>query len=321
MFRHKQNAEMMQTSGIQRAERLAIVKFRVWLLHAASLTIFVVPFTWGLAAAAIIGFFIRVFAWEGGSHRYFSHRAFSTSRAFQLVLALLAAAGAQRGPIWWAAHHREHHRHSDQPGDPHSPVQRGFWYAHVGWVLDQDKLDTDLDGAKDLARFPELVWVNKYHYLFPYLLLVGIFLLGQYTAVFGRTGLGMSAVVWVFFLSTLLSLHATFVVNTLTHARKPGWINQRRFDTPDTTTNSWLLAIPTMGASWHNNHHRYMNSARAGFYWWEVDLTYCVLRLLAVVGIIWDLHPVPPKVLHEGKLGLAEAALERTSQNNYGKQR
>jgi stearoyl-CoA desaturase (delta-9 desaturase) len=251
--------------------------------------------------AAVASFFIRVFAWEAGSHRYFSHRAFSTSRVFQFLLAVLAAASAQRGPIWWAAHHREHHRHSDQPGDPHSPVQRGFWYAHMGWVLDQDRLDTDLDAAKDLARFPELVWVNKYHYLFPYLLLVGIFAVGQYTAAFGRTGLGVSAAIWIFFLSTLLSLHATFVVNTLTHARKPGWMNSRRFDTSDTTTNSWLLAIPTMGASWHNNHHRYMNGARAGFYWWELDLTYCVLRLLALTGIIWDLHPVPLKVLEEGR--------------------
>lgn len=291
----------MQTSGIQQAERLSVVIFRVVLVHVASLAVFLVPFTGALLVAAVVGFFVRVFAWEAGSHRYFSHRSFKTTRLFQLLLAVLAAASAQRGPIWWATHHREHHRHADQPGDPHSPVQRGFWYAHIGWVLDQDKLNTDLDAAKDLARFPELVWVNQYHYLFPYLLLAGIFLLGEYTTVFGHAGLGWSAMVWVFFLPTLLSLHATFVVNTLTHARMPGWSNYRRFATKDTSTNSWLLAVPTMGASWHNNHHRYMNSARAGFYWWELDLTYYVLRLLAVLGLVWDLRSVPAKVLDEGK--------------------
>jgi len=291
----------MQTSGVQQAERLSVVKFRVWLVHLASLAIFVVPFTWTLLAVAVASFFVRVFAWEAGSHRYFSHRAFKTSRLFQLLLAVLAAASAQRRPIWWATHHREHHRYTDQPGDPHSPVQRGFWYAHIGWVLDQDKLNTDLDAAKDLARFPELVWVNQYHYLFPYLLLTGIFMLGEYTTAFGHASLGWSAMVWVFFLPTLLSLHATFVVNTLTHARRPGWSNNRRFETSDTSTNSWLLAVPTMDASWHNNHHRYMNSARAGFYWWELDLTYYVLRLLALLGVVWDLHAVPAKVLEEGK--------------------
>lgn len=291
----------MQTTGIQQAERLPVVKFRVWLVHVASLGVLVVPLTRTLLVAAIVGFFIRVFAWEAGSHRYFSHRAFNTSRVFQCVLAVLAAASAQRGPLWWAAHHRAHHRHSDQPGDPHSPIQRGFWYAHLGWVLDQDKLNTDLDAVKDLSRFPELVWINQYHYLFPYVLFAGTFLIGHYTTVLGRSGLGASAVVWLFFLPTLLSLHATFVVNTLTHARTPGWMNSRRFETGDTTTNSWLLAIPTMGASWHNNHHRYMNAARAGFYWWELDLTYCVLRLLALLGIVWDLHPVPQKVRQEGR--------------------
>jgi len=294
----------MKMTGIQQAESLAVVKFRIYLVHIASLAIFIVPFTWPLLIGAVISFFIRVFAWEAGSHRYFSHHAFRTSRVFQFVLAALAAAAAQRGPIWWAANHRKHHRHSDQPGDPHSPVQRGSAYAYMGWLMDQDNLNTDLDAVKDLARFPELVWINKYHYLFPYLLLVGIFVVGQYTALFGRTGLGLSAVVWVFFLSTLLSLHSTFVVNTFAHARKPGWFNSRRYDTPDTTTNlSWLMSIPTMGASFHNNHHRYMNAARAGFYWWELDLTYYVLRLLALLGIVWDLHAVPLKVLEEGMPG------------------
>ncbi|QUP56357.1 acyl-CoA desaturase (plasmid) [Ralstonia syzygii] len=298
-------------TGIQQAERVGIVRFRVWLVHIASLGMFFLPVTPQLLGFAVIGYFVRVFAWEAGSHRYFSHRAFRTTRVFQLFLAVLAAASAQRGPLWWAAHHRVHHRHSDQPGDPHSPVQRGFWYAHLGWVLDQDKLNTDLDAVKDLSRFPELVWVNQYHYLFPYALLVLTWAAGQYTAAFGRGGLGLSAMVWGFFLPTLLSLHATFAVNTLVHARKVGWLQRRRFHTSDTTTNAWLLAIPTMGAGWHNNHHRYMGAARAGFYWWELDLAFCVLKVLALFGIVWDLHPVPDKVLAEGRQRKAAADTAR----------
>jgi stearoyl-CoA desaturase (delta-9 desaturase) len=207
-----------------------------------------------------------------------------------------------RGPIWWATHHRRHHRFVDQPGDPHSPVQKGFWYAHLGWLYDH--LETDLDEAPDLTRYPELVWVNKYHSLFPYIPLVGLFALGQWTSFFGRTGLGLSAALWVFVLPTMIFLHATCCVNSVAHTtseKKSGWFSRRRFNGSDATTNLWWLAIPTMGASWHNNHHRYMNSARAGFYRWEIDLSYVVLRILAAVGIVWDLHPVPAKVMDEGR--------------------
>lgn len=133
------------------------------------------------------------------------------------------------------------------------------------------------------------------------MILVATYLIGEYTAVFGREGLGVSAIFWVFIFSTMLSAQSTFSVNTLTHGIKPGLFNRRRFNTDDTTTNNWLMSIPTMGASWHNNHHRYMNSARAGFYWWQLDLAYLVLKVLSWFGIVWDLHKVPEKVLEEGR--------------------
>jgi stearoyl-CoA desaturase (delta-9 desaturase) len=291
----------MQSCGIQRSESLAVVKVRIVIVHLASLGVFFVPATTELVVAAVIGYFVRVFAWEVGSHRYFSHRSFKTSRAFQLFLAVLAAAAGQRGPIWWAAHHRVHHRHTDKAQDPHSPVAHSFWYAHLGWLLDQKTLDTDLDAARDLAQVPELVWVNKYHYLFPYALLAGIFAAGEYTALFGSPGLGIAAAVWVFFLGTLVSLHSSFAINTLTHGRRLGWLHSRRYASDDATTNVWWLAIPTMGSSWHNNHHHYMNSARHGFYWWEIDLAYIVLRALALLRIVWELKPVPPAVLEAGR--------------------
>lgn len=286
--------------GIQPGEPLRAVRIRVWLVHLACLGVFLVPVTPSLLIWSLAGYFIRVFSWEGGSHRYFSHRSFKTSRAFQLFLAVLAATAGQRGPIWWAANHRKHHQHSDTENDLHSPVTRPFWYAHVGWLLDQQTLDTDLDAAKDLARFPELVWVNRFHYVFPLAVLVSCFMLGQYTQAFGRAGLGLSAVVWLFFLPTALSLHASFAVNSLTHGFKPGFWHQRPYKTSDTTTNVWWLAIPTLGAAWHNNHHRYMLAARAGFRWFEVDLTYVILKMLAMLGLIWDLRPVPQAVRDEG---------------------
>jgi stearoyl-CoA desaturase (delta-9 desaturase) len=291
----------MSEPRIQRTESARAIRARLWIVHLASLGIFFVPFTPQLLGWTVAGFFLRVFAWEAGSHRYFSHRSFKTSRAFQFILGALSAAGGQRGPLWWAATHRRHHKVSDSEADVHSPVTRSFLHAHMGWLVDPATVDTDLDAVRDLARYPELLWLNRFHWLFALGTLVAVFLLGQYTTLFGRPGLGLAAVVWVFFFATLLSLHASFAVNTLTHGRRVGWLNQRRFDTGDTTTNSLLLALPTMGASWHNNHHRHMNAARAGFYWWELDLSYLVLRGLEKLHIVWDLQPVPASVLAEGR--------------------
>jgi len=296
----------IKTSGIQSGEALAIVKFRVWLLHAGSLGVFFFPANTEIIIATVLLFFVRVFAWEAGSHRYFSHRSYKTSRIFQFILAVVAASSGQRGPIWWAVHHRTHHKYSDQDRDPHSPVKSGFWYAHIGWVLDQEKLATNLDDAKDLSKYSELVWLNKYHYIFPYISMATTYLIGEYTVVLGATGNGLSALVWVFFLSTMLSLQATFAVNSLTHAQKHNFFNIRQFYTSDTTTNSWILCIPTMGASWHNNHHRYKNAARAGFYWWELDLSYIALKTLSWLGIVWDLNSVPNEILDEGRLRIID---------------
>lgn len=302
----------MQQTGIQRGESHRVIAARLVVSHLMCLGVFFVPVTAELLWAAVIGYFVRMFFIEAGAHRYFAHRAFRTSRVFQAVLALGVAASGQRGPIWWAGHHRKHHRLSDRPGDPHSPMaigERGgtrvatrsrFWHAHLGWLVQQENLDTDLDAVKDLARFPELVFINKTHMLWPIGLLVATVLLGAWTPLFGHEGLGWSAAVWAFFVPTVLSLHGIFVINSLTHGGRPGRWHRRRFLTSDYTTNAWWLAIPTMGAAWHNNHHRYMNAARAGFYRWELDPSYVILRVLAGLRLVWDLHEVPSAVLEEG---------------------
>jgi stearoyl-CoA desaturase (delta-9 desaturase) len=290
-----------QQARIQRSESVALIKFRIAFAHVAMLGIFFVPATRQLVLATALSFFVRVFAWEGGSHRYFAHRSYRTSRLFQFLIAFVAAASGHRGPLWWASQHRQHHRHTDQAGDPHSPVTDGILHAYVGWACDPRYVDTDLDQIRDFARYPELVWLNRYHYTMPYVLMVGVYFLGETTTLFGRTGLGLSAVVWTFFFGMVLSLHAAFVVNGFMHNQKLGIFHSRRYHTPDTTTNSWFWCVPTMGASWHNNHHRYMNSVRAGHRWWELDLTYLILRALSLVGVVWDLHQVPSKVMAEGK--------------------
>jgi stearoyl-CoA desaturase (Delta-9 desaturase) len=291
----------LPTTGILTPENRAVIKLRWLVVYLGSLAAFFVPPTPGLLVLTAVSFYLRAFGWEGGHHRYFAHRSFKTSRAFQFVLACLGASSGQRGPLWWACSHRAHHRYSDTSQDLHSPIGNGLLYAYVGWVFDGNHCDTNLDETRDWVGFPELVWINKYHYLVPYLYLAAIYALGEWTPLFGG-GAGIAAVVWGFLVSTLLSLQGSFLVNTLAHAPKPGWFAYRSYRTPDKSVNHWLLCVLSLGASWHNNHHRYMNSARAGFRWWELDITYLTLRLLAAAGLVWDLREVPEHILMEARV-------------------
>jgi len=250
------------------------------LSHFAALGIFFVPFRWSLVALCLGLYLLKMFAITGGYHRYFSHRTFKTSRAFQYVLAVLGALSLQRGALWWAAHHRHHHRYSDQHGDIHSPGLLGFLRAHVGWVVDAANHDTDYERIGDFARYPELVWLNRWHALPGVLLAIGLFAIG-----------GLPWLFWGFFFSTVLTWHATFAINSLTHM-----FGRRRFRTTDDSRNSWILALITLGEGWHNNHHYFKASTRQGFFWWEIDVTYYLLRALAAAGVVWDLKE-PPREL------------------------
>ena len=241
-------------------------------MHLAVLLAFFVPFSWGLVALAVGGYAVRMFAVTAGFHRYFSHRAFKTSRAFQFLLALLGTASMQNGPLWWASWHRRHHKDSDTPLDPHSPAQRGFWHAHIGWVLDgTEETRRDLSNVKDWSRFPELRFLDRHRWL-P--------LLGY--ALFCFAVAGSAGVVWGFFVSTIALFHATLLINSLSHV----W-GSRRYETGDDSRNNPLLAAITLGEGWHNNPHHSQSSARQGFFWWEVDVTYYVLRALAFLGVVW----------------------------------
>ncbi len=231
-----------------------------------------------VACAAL--YVVRMFGVTGVYHRYFAHRTYKTSRAVQFVLAILAQSSAQKGALWWAAHHRHHHKHSDQPNDVHSPVQRGFFYAHVGWMF-ADNDATDYAKIKDFAKFPELVFLNKFWWLPPTLLGFGVFL-----------ALGWSGLLIGFALSTVLLWHGTFTINSFTHI-----VGKRVYPTTDTSKNSLVFALITMGEGWHNNHHYYQSSTRQGFHWWQIDMTYYLLRLLAAVGLISAIREPPAEVI------------------------
>ena len=248
---------------------------------------------------------LRMFAITGFYHRYFSHRTFKTSRAAQFVFALLGASAAQRGPLWWAAHHREHHQHADQAEDAHSPEQHGFLWSHMGWFLSRKNYATRLDRVRDLARYPELRWLDRNDALVPVALGTGMFLLGVLLerAAPGLGTNGWQMLVWGFFISTVAVYHATYTINSLAHR-----FGRQPYATGDESRNSFLLALITFGEGWHNNHHRYPASARQGFRWWQVDLTYYGLRALAMLGLIWDLRPVPERVLAEGRASSADPA-------------
>lgn len=248
------------------------------------------PVAVGVAVALYV---LRMFAITGFYHRYFSHRTFKASRGTQFAFALLGASAAQRGPIWWAAHHRHHHAHSDRPEDVHSPLQRGFLWSHMGWFLSRKHFAPDLGRVRDLLRYRELRWLDRFDILVPFGLALGLLLLGRFLAAqwpeLGTSGGQM--LVWGFFISTVACYHGTYTINSLCHV----W-GRRRYATGDDSRNNFLLALITLGEGWHNNHHRYPMSSRQGFYWWEIDLTYYGLRLLALLGLIRDLKSVPPKI-------------------------
>jgi len=241
-------------------------------------------------ASAIFLYFIRMFAVTGFYHRYFSHRTFSTSRAWQFVLALWGATCVQKGALWWAYTHRHHHQHSDDEDDKHSPRQHGFRWSHIGWIASARNFPTDYSRVKDLAKYPELVFLNRFDTLVPILFAVSLFLLGS---VLKRVAPGLGTdgpqmLVWGFFISTTALFHGTSCINSMAHI----W-GGRRYETGDDSRNSLLLSLITLGEGWHNNHHKHMGCTRQGFYGWEVDITYSLLKVMSGTGLIWDLRPVP----------------------------
>jgi stearoyl-CoA desaturase (Delta-9 desaturase) len=250
-------------------------------IHLTPLAVIFTGVDWVSLCLFLGCYSLHIFGITGGYHRYFSHRSYKTSRAFQFVLAVVGCTAFERGPLWWAAHHRHHHRHSDQPEDAHSPLQGGkwggLWWSHLGWLLHPTCTETRPVTLHDISKYPEIRWIDRFYWLPPLALAVMCYFVN-----------GWSGVVWGAGIATLLSLHAIFLVNSACHL----W-GKRRFQTKDASRNNPIVAVLTFGEGWHNNHHHYQSSARQGFYWWEVDVSYYIIRSLAFVGIVWDIRQPP----------------------------
>lgn len=260
------------------------------ILHIGCLGVIWTGWSWTAVAVAVVLYLVRMFAVTGLYHRYFCHRAFKTSRPVQFIFAIIGLTAVQRGPLWWAAVHRHHHRHSDEEEDAHTPVLKGFVWSHIGWLTSSRNFPTNYAAVRDLAKYPELVFLNRFDLIGPLLLIALLGVAGQLCSVFAP-GLGTNGwqlIVWGFFISTVFLFHGTCAVNSFAHT-----LGSKRYETGDESRNSFLLAIITLGEGWHNNHHHYQASARQGFYWWEIDISYYVLRAMEALGIVWDLRRVP----------------------------
>ena len=267
------------------------------LIHLGALLVFFSPFAWPCLIILLISYSARMFAITAFYHRYFSHRTFHTSRLVQFLGAFVACASGQRGPLWWAAHHRLHHRHSDTEHDSHSPHHKNFLWSHTLWFMTDYALPTFLKEIPDWVKFKELRFINRYDWIAVVFLALGCYFLGEWAAFEALTGMnGLSMLAWGFFLPTVLLYHATFSVNSLTHM-----FGKKKFDTGDESRNNWFVSIITFGEGWHNNHHFFPGSARQGFAPWEIDPTYYILRLMSAFGLVSNLRPVPSWVKEKAK--------------------
>lgn len=271
----------MKNSSWKLTDTISVILFV--LMHLSILLVFFIPFSWWFVALAFASYFVRMWSITAGYHRYFAHRSYKTSRAFQFFLGLLGTTSMQNGPLWWASVHRDHHKYSDTERDPHSPIVRGFWHAQVMWFFRQGIDGFDLSNVNDLKKYPELVWLDKHRWI-PIV---------AYACVCACIS-GLGGVVWGFILPTVLSLHATSLINSLAHL----WGSQR-YKTGDSSRNNFALAILTLGEGWHNNHHHYMSAARQGFFWYEIDVSYYTLKVLEWLGIVWDVREPPREMLSQ----------------------
>jgi stearoyl-CoA desaturase (delta-9 desaturase) len=269
-----------------------------WLVQASALLVFAVPFRWAFVAMWAASHFLRAIGLTLAFHRYFAHRAFKMNRIARFVWTFIATAAMQKGPLWWAGHHVNHHKFADREGDPHSPMVSGVYYAHIGWFLHDtkyDRVEPNNPVIRDFSKVPEIALLEKYFFVPPAILATVLFLAG-----------GLPWLVYGFCLPTMTLAHATFAINTVNHLS-----GSRRFDTLDESRNNVITAVLAAGEGWHNNHHRYQRAARNGFYWWEFDPTWYAIRAMQAVGLAWDVQPVPARIYEEARVVRAQRAARR----------
>jgi stearoyl-CoA desaturase (delta-9 desaturase) len=269
-----------------------------WIVQASALLVFAVPFRWAFVGLWAASHFLRAIGLTLLFHRYLAHRAFKMNRAARFVWAFIATAAMQKGPLWWAGHHVNHHKFADRDGDPHSPMISGVYYAHIGWFLNDtkyDRVEATNPVIRDFGPVPELAWLERCFWAPPLMLAAAMYLIG-----------GLPWVVWGFCLPTMTLAHATFAINTVNHM-----FGSRRFETVDESRNNPITALFAAGEGWHNNHHRYQRAARNGFYWWEYDLTWYCIRAMAALGLVWEMQAVPVRVYEEARAIKAKRAAAR----------
>lgn len=255
------------------------------LFHLTPLLIIWTGISWFAVGLFAASYAVRMFFVTAGYHRYFAHRTYEMSRIPQFLMALGGTIGVQKGPLWWAAHHRHHHQYSDELEDVHSPI-KGFFWSHVGWIVCDKYNPTKFEKIQDFAKYPELRLLNKYSHVPPILFAVALLLLW-----------GPQALVFGFFVSTIALWHVTYSINSLAHK-----VGGRRYVTNDTSRNFLPLALLTGGEGWHNNHHYFQASAKQGFFWWEIDFSYYVLKFLSLLGIVKNLRKPPKQILHRNRV-------------------
>jgi stearoyl-CoA desaturase (Delta-9 desaturase) len=266
-----------------------------WLVQVSALLIFFVPFSAAFLGLWAVSHFLRAIGLTLAFHRYFAHRAFQMNRGARFFWAFVGTAAMQKGPLWWAGHHVNHHRFADREGDPHSPMVSGVYYAHIGWFLNDAKhnvIEASNPVIRDFSKAPEIFWLDRLFFVPPIMLAAAMYLAG-----------GMPWLIWGFCLPTVTLAHATFAINTVNHL-----FGSRRFDTIDESRNNVVTAVFAVGEGWHNNHHRYQRAARNGFYWWEFDPTWYTIRLMAMLGLAWDVQPVPARIYDEARASRARRA-------------
>ncbi len=268
---------------IQHPNRLPGERIDFWaslpfvLVHFVPLLTILTGIGWHDWQMLLVTFFGRMFFITGGYHRYFAHKTYKTSRVFQFILALGGSTAVQKGALWWAGNHRLHHRFTDTVQDVHSPI-KGVLYSHVGWILAPHADPTPTEAISDFTKYPELRFLNNHDFIGPWALAIGCYFWG-----------GWSGLLVGFFLSTVMLWHATFLVNSMAHL-----VGTRRYATSDSSRNNAFVALVCMGEGWHNNHHHLQSSCRQGFKWWEIDVTYYILKFLSIFRIVWDIKRPNP---------------------------
>jgi stearoyl-CoA desaturase (delta-9 desaturase) len=266
-----------------------------WLIQASALLVFAVPFRWAFIALWAASHFVRAVGLTLAYHRYYAHRAFKMHRVTRFIWTFIGTAAMQKGPLWWAGHHVNHHKFADRDGDPHSPMVSGVYYAHLGWFLNDtkfDRVEVTNPVLRDFGSIPEIAFLDRHFWLPPTVLGIALYLAG-----------GLQWVVWGFCVPTMTLAHATFAINSVNHM-----FGSRRFETVDESRNNPLTAFFAAGEGWHNNHHRYQRAARNGFYWWEFDITWYTIRAMQALGLAWDVQPVPVRIYKEARAAKARRA-------------